>query len=51
MGVGTVIMAGGEEGEKGEFIWKDMSSGEQRSMSKEELLARLGEERRSAEDS
>lgn len=51
MGVGTVIMAGGEEGEKGEFIWKDMFSGEQRSMSKEELLARLGEERRSAEDS
>lgn len=46
MGINTVIIAGKEEKEKGELVWKDMVSGEQISMKEEELLAKLLEERK-----
>jgi len=45
MGINTVIIVGKEEKNKGEFIWKDMSSGEQMSVNKEKLLAKLLEEK------
>jgi len=41
-----VIIAGKEERERGELVWKDMVSGEQISMKEEELLAKLLEERK-----
>lgn len=45
MGINNVIIVGGEERDREEFIWKDMREGEQRLIKKEELLARLLEER------
>jgi histidyl-tRNA synthetase len=45
MGIKTVIIVGREEKDKEEFIWKDMSSGEQMSVNKEKLLAKLLEEK------